>query len=107
MVMTAIIVAFVVQMIAGIAGGIAAGAATLEHSLGTRVNAIAGVFGGLAGYAVYAAIPPMVDGGGQAVVDLSLINELVLRAFSALIAGGVMALIATFVGILSHRHRSK
>ena len=90
------LVVFVVQIIAGIVGGIAAGAALHEHSLGTLTNTIAGIVGGLAGYAVYAAIPAMVNGAGNAVVDTSFVNELALRALSAFIAGGVLALIVTF-----------
>ena len=67
-----------------------------EHSLGNLTNTIAGIVGGLAGYAVYAAIPAMVNGAGNAVVDTSFVNELVLRALSAFVAGGVLALIVTF-----------
>ena len=63
-IMSTALVVFVVQIIAGIVGGIAAGAATHEHGLGILTSAIAGVVGGIAGYGVYAAIPPLVNGGG-------------------------------------------
>ena len=105
--MASAFVVFVIQIIAGIAGGIAAGAALHEHSPGNLTNTIAGIGGGLAGYAVYAAIPAMVNGAGNAVVDTSFVNELVLRALSAFVAGGVLALIISFVSALAHQHKSK
>jgi hypothetical protein len=106
--MASALVVFVIQIIAGIGGGIAAGAALQhEHSPGNLTNTIAGIGGGLAGYAVYAAIPAMVNGAGNAVVDTSFVNELVLRALSAFVAGGVLALIISFVSALAHQHKSK
>ena len=90
--MSSSVVAFGVQMIAGVVGGVAAGAA---------------IHGGLAGYGVYAVIPAMVNGAGNAVVDTSLVNELALRALSAFIAGGVLTLIVTFARTLSHQHKPK
>ena len=105
--MASTLVVFVIQIIAGIAGGIAAGAVLHEHSPGNLTNMIAGIVGGLAGYAVYAAIPAMVNGAGNAVVDTSFVNELVLRALSAFVAGGVLALIISFVSTLAHQHKSK
>jgi hypothetical protein len=105
--MSSSVVAFGVQMIAGVVGGVAAGAAIHEHRLGTLTNTIVGIVGGLAGYGVYAVIPAMVNGAGNAVVDTSLVNELALRALSAFIAGGVLTLIVTFARTLSHQHKPK
>ena len=105
--MASAFVVFVIQIVAGIAGGIAAGAALHEHSPGNLTNTIAGIGGGLAGYAVCAAIPAMVNGAGNAVVDTSFVNELVLRALSAFVAGGVLALIISFVSALAHQHKPK
>jgi hypothetical protein len=105
--MASALVVFVIQIIAGIVGSIVASAALHEHSPGNLPNAIAGIVGGLAGYAVYAAIPAMVNGAGNAVVDTSFVNELVLRALSAFVAGGVLALIISFVSALAHQHKSK
>jgi uncharacterized membrane protein YeaQ/YmgE (transglycosylase-associated protein family) len=102
--MSSAIVVFVVQMIAGIVGSVAA---SHEHRLGPRTSIAAGLIGGLAGYPVYAAIPAMVNGAGVAVVDTSFVNELALRALSASVAGGVLALVVSFVRTLSHQHKSK
>ena len=105
--MSSAIVVFVVQMIAGIVGSVAASAALHEHRLGPRTSIAAGLIGGLAGYPVYAAIPAMVNGAGIAVVDTSFVNELALRALSAFVAGGVLALVVSFARALSHQHKSK
>ena len=105
--MSSALVVFVVQIIAGIVGGIAAGAAMHEHSLGTLTNAIAGVVGGIAGYGVYAVIPPLVNGGGGTNVDISFVNELVIRALTAFVVGGILSLIVTAVRILTQQHKRK
>ena len=49
----------------------------------------------------------MVNGAGNAVVDTSFVNELMLRALSAFVVGGVLALIISFVSALAHQHKSK
>ena len=103
--MSSAIVVFVVQMIAGNVGSIAASAALHEHRLGPRTSIATELIGGLAGYPVYAAIPAMVNGAGVAVVDTSFVNELALRALSAFVAGGVLALVVARA--LSHQHKSK
>jgi hypothetical protein len=105
--MSSAVAVFVVQMIAGIVGSGAASAALHENRLGLRTSIVAGLIGGLAGYLVYAAIPAMVNGAGVAVVDTSFVNELALRALSAFIAGGVLALVVSFATTLSHQHKSK
>lgn len=103
--MSSALVVFVVQIIAGIVGGIAAGAATHEHGLGILTSAIAGVVGGIAGYGVYAAIPPLVNGGGGTNLDISFVDELVIRALTAFIVGGILSLVVTSVRTLTHQRK--
>ena len=105
--MSATLVVFVVQIIAGIVGGMAAGAATHEHGLGFLTSAIAGVVGGIAGYWVYAAIPPLVNGGGGTQLDITFVDELVIRALTAFIVGGILSLVVTGMRTLTHQHKRK
>jgi hypothetical protein len=84
----------VVQTVAGILGGAAVGTAVKQHGLGILLNVLAGaVGGGFGGFLLHAAIPAMVNGGGQPNSDASSADELAMRTLAGFIAGGLLALI--------------
>jgi hypothetical protein len=95
-------------VIGGAIGGTAAGAAIKEYSAGILTNAIAGAIGGgIGGYVLNEFIPAMVDLNGNPHFAESLFEQAAIRALAGFIAGGIVAMIFTFLKILKTEREPK
>jgi hypothetical protein len=95
-------------VIGGAIGGIAGGAAIKEASAGILTNAIAGAIGGgTAGYVLNEFIPAMVDLNGNPHFAESLVEQAAIRALAGFIAGGIVALVLSFLKILKTEREPK